>query len=192
MTRVATVIVVLLASMASAGEISDLYRKQPHPSAAELKVPQNFADLEPPNTDITEIGLERGPCFGQCPAYTVFVKSDGTFRYRGEEYVPRKGSFTGEVNRTEFLRLAQFISDVGYLNLKDNYSVAATDLPTTFSTVVKRGERKVIRNYGNAGPSQLWAVECLIDGLLDSAHWDHPPASLHPPSHRPSKDSPSD
>ena len=36
------------------------------------------------------------------------------------------------------------------------------------------GRRKTVRNYGNAGPTKLWAVEQLIDKLLLEAKWDQP------------------
>ena len=49
-----------------------------------------------------------------------------------------------------------------------------TDQPTCYTTVVMHGERKMVRNYANAGPTKLWAIEQIIDKLLLEAEWDEP------------------
>ena len=41
----------------------------------------------------------------------------------------------------------------------------------TYTTVVMNGKRKVIRNYANAGPTTLWAIEQLIDSLMTKVKW---------------------
>jgi hypothetical protein len=47
-------------------------------------------------------------------------------------------------------------------------------MPAVYTSVTKRDRRKVIRNYANAGPTKLWAIEQLIDKLLLEAEWDSP------------------
>lgn len=49
-----------------------------------------------------------------------------------------------------------------------------TDNPTTFTMVVMNGKRKTIRNYANSGPTKLWAIEQLIDGLMSKGKWSVP------------------
>ncbi len=113
---------------------------------------------------ITEITLERTACFGTCPMYKVTLKADGTFTYVGQEYVEHKGTYTGRFYG--FNRLAQLIEKYGYFNMRDNYSVSMTDLPSTVTSVVRNGRRKKITNYGDSGPVELWAIERAIDGVL--------------------------
>jgi hypothetical protein len=129
------------------------------------------------NNGITEIGLERTPCFGTCPSYTVIIKSDGTFRYTGENYVARKGKHTGKVSQSAFNQLAQFMKESGFTQLQDSYSRTVTDNPTVFTTAVVDGKRKVVSNYANAGPTKLWVIEQVIDKLLLEATWDEKPAA---------------
>lgn len=124
------------------------------------------------NHGITEIGIQRGACYGRCPIYTFTVKSDGTFRYKGIKYVERIGDFTGTVDVAAFNRLAQFIMDSGYVDLADNYTTPITDGPTVHSHVVANGKTKTISDYANSGPKSLEAVEQQIDNLLVSAKWD--------------------
>lgn len=116
---------------------------------------------------ITEVTLERTACFGTCPIYKVTVRRDGTISYEGKRFVQLEGSYKGTTYG--FDRLAQLISSQGYFNFKDDYSINATDLPTAITSVVSGGKRKTIRNYGDAGPVELWGIEMAIDGMLKSA-----------------------
>jgi hypothetical protein len=72
---------IIACSTAHAGEISDLYDG----SGSYPKDVQKVDLLPLTHTDhgITEIGIERTPCLGTCPIYTLVVKNDGTFRYTG-------------------------------------------------------------------------------------------------------------
>lgn len=156
----------------SAGEIEQLYRKWVRPKDGDTAAQQKrFEQLGEPRHGITEIGLERSACFGDCPVYSVIIKSDGTFRYVGEGNVARKGTHTGEISTWDFNQLAEFIVESGYMNLESNYDVPITDLPAAYTTVVLNGKRKLIRNYGGLGPVRLWMLEQAIDATLLQAQW---------------------
>jgi hypothetical protein len=47
-----------------------------------------------------------------------------------------------------------------------------TDLPVTYSMVVREKTRKLIRNYGSLGPIELWAFERAAESLLAEVEWD--------------------
>jgi hypothetical protein len=161
--------------LAFGGEISDYYaRAHPEAAAQGLATPEtsrSHEQVESTAHGITEIGIERGACFGTCPIYTFIIKSDGTCHYKGDKYVERIGEFSGTVPIGDFHELAQFIRDAGYMGFENGYRRMVTDHPTTYTTVVMGGKRKVIRNYANAGPTALWAIEELIDGLTTKATW---------------------
>lgn len=167
-----TVTTLLLCCAVFGGEISDLHRQLPEPDPRRPDRSRAYQEAEGKDHGVTEVGLERTLCFGTCPAYTVVMKADGTFRYKGAQHARREGDHTGKVSEYQFNRLAQFIKDSGYTELQDNYSALVTDLPTVYTTVVIGGKRKVVRNYANAGPTKLWAIEQLIDKLLLEATWD--------------------
>jgi hypothetical protein len=158
------------------GQIAELHQKHAKADRGGPDESRSHEQVDAQDHGVTEIGLERTPCYGTCPVYTVIIESDGTFRYKGEKYVERKGEFTGKVSRYQFNQLAQFIRDSGYTDLHDTYSRAVTDNPTVYTTVVIDRKRKVVKNYANAGPTKLWAVEQLIDKLLLEATWDQKPA----------------
>lgn len=151
------------------GELMDYHLKTSTNRSSNLS---NSPVYRPPlNQRISEIGIERTGCFGSCPAYTLIVSSNGSFRYKGEKHVERIGEFSGKVSIAQFNQLAQFIMDSDYLGLEDSYHPMITDCPTVFTTVVANGKRKVVSNYANGGPTKLWAIEQLIDHLMLGAEW---------------------
>lgn len=160
----------------SAGEIADLHRKWVRPKEVDpAPLLARFERLDKPQHGVTEIGLERTACFGTCRVYTVILRSDGSVQYTGEENVSRKGKHTGKISDWAFNQLAEYLVESGYLQMESNYEVPLTDLPTAYTTAVVNGKRKIIRNYGDVGPSKLWALQQAIDGVLIEAEWDGEP-----------------
>jgi hypothetical protein len=170
---------------ASAGEIFDFYHKNymalqdtDKERMDELRQSSHVYSEGSTNYGITEIGIERTGCFGTCPAYTFIVKSDGTFRYHGEKYASHQGDHTGTVPPYELHNLLRFIKDSGYMSLLNTYEQIYTDAPDAFTMVVMNGQRKVINDAADGyGPSNLWAIEQLIDDLMAKADWSGPAQS---------------
>lgn len=172
--QISVAIFLFVVLLAFGGEISDWHFKHAGTKFGDPQKSRTNNEVGSTNHGISEIGIERTRCYGACPAYTFIVKSDGTFRYKGIEYVERKGEFIGTVPVGDFHALANFIKDSGYMELEEAYTRGVTDNPTTFTMVVMNGKRKTIRNYANAGPTKLWAIEQLIDKLMNKAKWSVP------------------
>lgn len=168
-----TMLVVAAGAALLAGEIEQLHQKFVRPRERDqAKQAERFERLNEPRHGVTEIGLERTACYGACPEYWVVIKSDGTFRYEGKKNVPRTGKKTGRVQDWKFNQLAEFLLESGYMDLEPTYEANITDLPSTYTTAVVGGKRKVIKNYGDLGPVRLWAIQQAIDSLLIDAEWD--------------------
>jgi hypothetical protein len=162
--------------LAGGGEIADLHRKWVRPKEVDpAPLMARFERFDKPEHGVTEIGLERTACFGTCPVYTVILKSDGTVRYTGEEYVAHKGTRTGRISDWAFNQLAEYLVESGYPEMESNYEIPVADMATAYTTAVVKEKRKIIRNYGDVGPSKLWALQQAIDGVLTEAEWDDAP-----------------
>src|SRR4051794_40085576 len=133
---------------------------------------RNHAQVDSTDHGITEIGIERCGSVWGGPVFTFIATSDGKFRYRGVKDVERKGKFAGTISLWSFHNLAKFIRDSGYMEFANEYRREITDSATTFTSVTFNGKRKVIRNYANSGPTSLWAIEELIEGLMARASWE--------------------
>lgn len=180
-------IALLPAIPSSGGEIADLHKKWIRPKETDTgKQLERFEALEKPTHGVTEIGLERTACNGTCPIYTVVFKSDGSFRFVGEENVTRKGKLSGRISPDQFHRLAEYLIESGYMNMEANYDLPMiADFPSTYTMAVVGEKRKLVRNYGDLGPVKLWALQQSIDSLLTGAEWDVPAAQEPKPDKRP-------
>ena len=174
--------------MALAGELATMHQNLVLPETTTPTPPEHDPNLPkgvglapgikltgaPVRSDpgIDEIGIERTQCLTNCPAYTLIIKKDGTFRYTGEYGVERIGSYTGKLSVGLLNQVMSFINESLYTVFDDTYSSPFLDGPTTYTMVKKGNETKVIENYAGSGPATLWAIEQLIDNLLLTAEWD--------------------
>jgi hypothetical protein len=130
---------------------------------------------EPP---ITRIVLERTPCFGTCPVYTLTVNSSGVVEFDGKNNVKAKGMQTGKISAQSFAQLVKKIGEIDFFNLRDRYDgknpdgsgSTVTDLPTRKTTVTRGDQTKTVEDYFR-GPPGLIELELLIDDLAKSSKW---------------------
>ncbi len=166
--------ILMIPLIGRSGEIERLYNDthSQRPEASEKSRTYDQANSD--EHEITEVGLERPPWyFVDSPVYTVIIKADGRFTYTGERNVQHLGRHTGQIETNSVKPLFQLIREMDYFSLDDYYSILATDKDTAYTMVAKANQRKIVSNYGKAGPLKLWALEQLIDALLTRAHWDH-------------------
>lgn len=122
--------------------------------------------------EITEITLERTPCFGFCPVYTVTLRRDGHGRYEGKQNVEREGVWvTDDENPMLFNQLAQLAQAIRFRDFQQKYAAPVTDLPSAITTVRFGDQTKRVINYGNRAPIELWGLEMAIDGVVSKLKW---------------------
>lgn len=124
--------------------------------------------------------LERTPCFGSCPVYTVAVSPAGLVSYQGRAHVQRLGSATASISRARVDSLLYQLDRAGFFTFADRYLPSeptcgryVTDAPSTITTVNYQGRSKTIRHdygCGNA-PGALVVLARRIDEVLGSSRW---------------------
>lgn len=178
MKRLLLLSLLLALPLAAAGELADLHAllAEPVPTEAAPADPGRETGVRPPDAaplpDIARIGLERSNCFTGCPAYTLVIERDGSFRWTGEANVERLGAWSGTIERGSLEQVLRYIAAIDYLALADTYRSPFLDNPASYTMVEWGGEIKVIENYGNSAPATVWALERLIDDLLETASWN--------------------
>lgn len=182
MTRLLLLVALLLVPLAAAGELADLHARLADPIEVDPAPPADretggMMPLGPsaaqaPLPDIARIGLERSNCFVGCPTFTLVIERDGRFRYLGEANVERLGEWSGQIERGSLNQVLRYIAAIDYLKLDDTYLSPFLDNPASYTMVAWGGETKVIENYSNSAPATVWALEQLIEDLLEVATWD--------------------
>jgi hypothetical protein len=118
---------------------------------------------------ITEITLERTPCFGTCPVDKLTVRADGTAAYEGTRFVKRLGRYAGRFKGYE--KLVRVAGPGAFLALKDRYAAAATDLPTHTLTLIQSGKAKRVSDYGAVAPPPFQSLEGELLALAAKIPW---------------------
>lgn len=119
--------------------------------------------------DLKKISLERTPCFGACPIYKVTLNPDGTVVYEGKRFVEKIGKYEARVNADDVQRINDIVNKLEFWKLKGKYTAQITDMPSAIVTVETAARKKTTDNYGNQGPTELWAIEQLIDKVVAGA-----------------------
>lgn len=134
-----------------------------------------FSDIGSQQTDVPNISLlrlERSSCLTRCPAFSVAIRRDGSFTYSGEDAVERLGEHRGRVERGELEQILRYLGEIGFTELSASYPSPYLDNSSSTITVVQDGRSKTVTTSAGSGPVTLWALEKLIDGLLESATWE--------------------
>jgi len=127
---------------------------------------------------ITEIRLERSICFGECPAYKVTFRQDGSAIYVGEAYSPMIGTY--EADRAScpacyFGQLIEWIEQQNFFDLQDVYNEDMRDTSVTTVTVVHDGKTKAVVSRDPKSPVKLWGIAMAIDGVVSNLKWNKAP-----------------
>lgn len=97
-----------------------------HPSPIPLR-------LEPPyQPGLYSFSLERTACFGPCPVFALTIKGDGSAALRVGD---NPTAMPGQVDADAVLRLVETAEQGDFRRLKRDYSIQATDLPSTIISI---------------------------------------------------------
>ena len=154
---------------------AELHRGPPYPRGHEHPAWRTMDEFEDAGHGITQVGVARSPCFGECPVYDAVIHASGLVEYTGRMYVPRLGDHRGRASLYEFQRLAQFIAGTRFWDLEAHYDfrdAVVSDAPESCVLVATAARRKLVSNYMDAGPPELWAIAGLIDLLLHGVEWE--------------------
>jgi Domain of unknown function (DUF6438) len=114
--------------------------------------------------------LERGPCFGSCPAYAVRVYADGAVEFDGRRFTALTGHHTGSISAERLAELAAAFKAAAFSTLKPEYTHATvTDMPYL---TISDGTKTVRHALGDEhAPASLVTLESAIDQAVTISQW---------------------
>lgn len=119
---------------------------------------------------ITSIKIERTPCYGKCPTYSIELLSDGKMIYNGKSNVKKLGLFDAKISKSKATNFMKQYEKNNFNTLKPKYTVLVTDLPSLNIEVVVGGKRKIIQQ-ADAGPAFLRQIGADMDLLSEEQNW---------------------
>jgi hypothetical protein len=141
--------------------------------AAEYPYQTIPATLAGPLDDSTVISLQRGPCFGNCPEYTVTVWGSGRVEFDGRRFVCAKGRHTAHASPNEVRALVETMLEFGYLDLYWKPKSVPTLSNIVVSSLNHRGRVNRIEHFTGdlAAPRALTRFEDQIDTVAGTWRW---------------------
>jgi hypothetical protein len=130
--------------------------------------------------DSVLVTLERTPCFGTCPVYSVWISGSGDVRFVGRRFTADTGEASASIPAARVDSLVAELRAGGYFDFDSAYVHGApgcgryaTDLPSVITSVSTGAERKEIRHDHGCGeaPRALTGLERRIDEVAGTRQW---------------------
>lgn len=118
------------------------------------------------NAEVRQVSLERTPCFGTCPVFTLQVDANGQARLSlpgkpgGQPAADAPIVLKGQVQAAQVQQLLGTLRDGGFASLERDYSANISDMPGTVITVASASGTASTRVYG---------VRCASQAAADGA-----------------------
>ncbi len=117
--------------------------------------------------------INRTPCYGKCPVFTIELFNNGVVKYNGIAFVDKKGIYTAKVTPEFIARIQSKALSIKYLSFENKYPIAPiviADLPTT-TTFIRIGEegKQIADNFD--APRELIDFENWLEHQFDKLDW---------------------
>ena len=111
--------------------------------------PSSDAIIDPVVTDDLVIQLERGECFGRCPAYVLTISSDGSVTFDGRHFTRLVGVAHDRVTQEEVVNLVSQFRNADFLEFDNSYNTNCQDGGFEIITFTQNGKTKsVVHAFG--------------------------------------------
>lgn len=116
---------------------------------------------------VVKITLERTPCYGTAPGYTVTVATDGIL-FNGRNFVRFMGMRRDTVDASAVRRLAETLIAADFYSMDDEYVWSVTDNPAYSLAINIDGQSKKVLDYVGASqgmPAVITELENEVDAF---------------------------
>ena len=114
--------------------------------------------------------MERTPCFGRCPWYTIYIESNGLIRYEGKKDTDLLGQYEGTVPKDKVSALFKWLQKQSLPKVETSYNVTISDLPRLHVAYKNKGVNVAIKN-AQEGPAFWKEYADRMDIILQKATW---------------------
>ena len=129
---------------------------------------------------IEKIEYQTTRCFGTCPQFKIVIDKSKNATFDAQHHNRKdknekeiKGKYKATIKDKDFDEIVNFLNDIDFPNLKDNYTVGRKDYPSCFLTITyDNGKLKKISDLGLSGTSGLKKIYNLLFELRFNQEWE--------------------
>lgn len=114
--------------------------------------------------------IQRGPCFGKCPVYTMQVYKDGKVMYQGERFTTKMGTYTKTLGSKELKELNKLFASADFFNLQEEYPTEIPDLAKVTLYYSNGKESKKVGGKENRPPAVM-QLQYAMEKIAESPDW---------------------
>ena len=118
-----------------------------------------------------EIEMDKSPCFGTCPHYTLTIYEKGYASFEGKRDVDKMGLHTKKLSSKEYEGIKRAFESSNWFDLQDDYPSSVSDLPKTKITYHDGGESKSVTGDDLSLPSIVKGLDKLLSQIAMSDGW---------------------
>lgn len=121
------------------------------------------ADSTDPETTFA-ITMEKKPCLGTCPVYTVTIDEKGIISYDGIRFVNKKGDKTSKISKSKVESIVEFAEENGFFSYEmPRRGITIAEHQITTISIAKEGKSQTIINL-HYGDEPEW-IQLLENGI---------------------------
>lgn len=128
------------------------------------------SEYQPVIVDSLFFKIERTPCFGQCPVYSMSIYQSGRAELEGRKFFDFIGTYTVKFTESEMIQIKQWADQSGFWKMNTVFDAPVTDLPSTTTILVTDYGTKWVYNRMNA-PDALREFETNVETLIKDKQW---------------------
>ncbi len=116
------------------------------------------------------VEMKKGPCFGQCPVFTLTVYANGLMSYRGERYTDKMGLYQKRLPKRDLNELREALRKANLWQYADVYRSDFPDLPAVTLTYFEGDRSKTILGK-ESRPDVVIELENRLTQLANMSGW---------------------
>jgi len=123
------------------------------------------------NTLNKKIQMDKNPCFGTCPHYTLTIYGGRFASFEGKRDVEKLGLYTKMLTAKEYKVIQRAFEKSDFFELKDNYPSNLPDLPKTTIRYHKNEKFKTVTGDEISRPKVVLTLDSLLSQIAESDGW---------------------
>jgi Domain of unknown function (DUF6438) len=146
------------------------------PKTAEKRIAETDKPSRGKGPRYMIVQIERGNCFGKCPAYTARIWNDGVAEYEGKRHVTNIGKFTASVTAETIKNLHTVATKTAYLENVEKFAAkpktpVPTDLPA-LNFYYNSGEKEGYVALKGASAPEFDEIIAATEKAVNALKWE--------------------
>ncbi len=120
---------------------------------------------------VPRIIINKGPCFGRCPVFTMTVYDNRWVKYEGERFTQKEGIHYKRLDQLRYEQLIQAFENAKLSQFKRVYPATVQDLPTV-RIIYYDAANNIQEVMGKDNrPEKVVELEELLDAVATAGGW---------------------